>query len=293
MPSDKDVPTLKDGDVVKVMMGVHIDGYASVHAETLVVGAGEGKKVEGVKADALKAAWEASQVAMRSIKPSTKNFAITDIVQQISKDHACIPVEGMLSCTHEQNVTDGAKRVILNPAPEQRRDHPTESFEEGEVWGVDVLVVTGSDGKAKTEESRTTIYKRDPKVNYQLKMQTSRKVFSEVQKKAGAFPFTLRVLEDEKRARMGVQEAVQHALLRPYDVVHTAPGTFVTEFFFTLALLPAGPLLLSPVPVWYSPEKVNSDKVIADEELKGLLGKKLRDDKKKKKKGGDAPTTAQ
>jgi hypothetical protein len=40
-------------------------------------------------------------------------------------------------------------------------------------------------------------------------------------------------------------------------------------------------------------EKVNSDKVIADEELKGLLGKKLRDDKKKKKKGGDAPTTAQ
>jgi methionine aminopeptidase len=64
MPSDKDVPVLKDGDVVKVMMGVHIDGYASVHAETLVVGASEGKKVEGVKADALKAAWEASQVAV-------------------------------------------------------------------------------------------------------------------------------------------------------------------------------------------------------------------------------------
>jgi hypothetical protein len=41
-------------------------------------------------------------------------------------------------------------------------------------------------------------------------------------------------------------------------------------------------------------EKVKSDKVIADEELKGLLGKKLRDDKKKKKKkGGDAVTTAQ
>ena len=69
MPSDKDVPTLKDGDVVKVMMGVHIDGYASVHAETLVVGASEGKKVEGVKADALKAAWEASQVAVSRVMP--------------------------------------------------------------------------------------------------------------------------------------------------------------------------------------------------------------------------------
>jgi hypothetical protein len=110
-------------------------------------------------------------------------------------------------------------------------------------------------------------------VNYQLKMKTSRAVFSEIQKKAGAFPFTLRALDDEKRARMGVQEAAAHGgfpvdraltpgLLRPYDIVQTAPGTLVAEFFFTseshrktsltpVALLPAGPLLLSPTPVWY------------------------------------------
>jgi hypothetical protein len=50
-------------------------------------------------------------------------------------------------------------------------------------------------------------------------MKTSRAVFSEVQKKAGPFPFNVRVLEDEKRARMGLQEAVQHSLVKPYDVV--------------------------------------------------------------------------
>ncbi len=54
------------------------------------------------------------------------------------------------------------------------------------------------------------MYKRANDVNYQLKMKTSRAVFSEIQKKAGAFPFTLRALEDEKRARMGVAEAVTH-----------------------------------------------------------------------------------
>ena len=52
-------------------------------------------------------------------------------------------------------------------------------------------------------------------------MKTSRAVFSEVQKKAGPFPFNVRVLEDEKRARMGLQEAVQHSLVKPYDVVHS------------------------------------------------------------------------
>jgi methionine aminopeptidase len=83
-------------------------------------------------------------------------------------------------------------------------------------------------------------------------MKTSRTTFSEVQKKAGAFPFTLRVLDDEKRARMGVQEAVSHGLLKPYEVTQTAAGSLVAEFFFTIALLPAGPLVLSPAPVWYS-----------------------------------------
>lgn len=64
-------------------------------------------------------------------------------------------------------------------------------------------------------------------------MKTSRAVFSEIQKKAGPFPFTLRALDDEKRARMGVQEAVAHGLLRPYDITQTAAGTIVAEFFFT------------------------------------------------------------
>ena len=50
-------------------------------------------------------------------------------------------------------------------------------------------------------------------------MKTSRAVFSEVQKKAGAFPFNIRTFEDEKRARMGLQEAVQHGLVRPYDIM--------------------------------------------------------------------------
>ena len=51
-------------------------------------------------------------------------------------------------------------------------------------------------------------------------MKTSRLIFSEVQKKAGAFPFNIRILEDEKRARMGLQEACQHALVKPYEVMY-------------------------------------------------------------------------
>lgn len=238
LPSDKDVPVLKDGDVVKIMLGVQIDGYASIHAETVVVGADASSPVDGKKADVVKAAYDAAQLAMRLIKPAVKNFDITEAVQSFTADYGCKPVENMLSCQHEQNVTDGRKRIILNPDADSRSSHEKCVFEEGEVYGVDVLVVTGDDGKARPEESRTTIYKRSNDVTYQLKMKTSRTVFTEIQKKAGTFPFTLRTLDDEKRARMGVQEAVQHGLLRPYDVVFTKEGTQVAEFFFTRECTP-------------------------------------------------------
>ena len=134
-------------------------------------------------------------------------------------------------------------------------------------------------------------------------MKTSRAIFSEVQKKAGPFPFNVRVLEDEKRARMGLQEAVQHNLVKPYDVVcvfspvynlgrsmltrgcsYTPSNTFVAAFHFTIALLSGGPSLLTHPPVWYRPELVKTEKELEDEDFKELLTKKLRENKKQKKK---------
>ncbi|ORX34428.1 peptidase M24, structural domain-containing protein, partial [Kockovaella imperatae] len=280
LPSDPEIE-LKENDVVKVMLGVQLDGFAVTHAETLHLTSKA--PTSDSAADVIKAAYDAAQIAMRTIKAGAKNWDVTEVVEKVAKEYGCVGVEGMLSCQHEKNVTDGKKRILLNPTPELKREHETCTFEEGEVYGVDVLVVTGTDGKAKPDPSRTSIYKRANDINYQLKMKTSRAVFSEIQKKAGAFPFTLRSLEDEKRARMGVQEAVTHGLLRPYDIVQTAPGTLVAEFFFTIALLPAGPLLLSPTPAWYSADKVSSSKSLTDETLKPLLTQPLRASKKKAK----------
>lgn len=277
LPSDPEV-VLRENDVVKIMLGVQLDGFAVTHAETFHLSS----KSDGLAGDVIRSAYEAAQLAMRTIKVGARNWDVTEVVEKVAKDYGCSGVEGMLSCQHERNVTDGKKRILLNPTSELRREHETFSFEEGEVYGVDILIVTGTDGKAKPDPSRTSIYKRASEINYQLKMKTSRAVFSEIQKKAGAFPFTLRALDDEKRARMGVQEAVTHNLLKPYDIVQTAPGTLVAEFFFTIALLPAGPLLLSPTPAWYSADKVASSKSLRDESLKTLLTQPLRAPKKKK-----------
>jgi len=73
-------------------------------------------------------------------------------------------------------------------------------------------------------ESRTTIYKKTS-TNYQLKMKTSRAVFSEISSKFGPMAFNIRNLEDEKKAKMGVIECLNHSLLLPYDVFHEKEGS--------------------------------------------------------------------
>jgi len=278
--------TLAKDDVVKIHIGAHIDGYAAISAETIVVGANEQNPVTGRRADVLKAAWHAAEAAMRLVKVGNKNWAVTEAVAKVAAAWDCKPVEGMLSCQQSQNVIDGKKRVILNPSEVQKRDTETITFAEDEVYGIDILVSSGEDGKARVEDSRTTIYQKEGSVTYQLKLKNSRAVFSEMQKKAGAFPINIRVLEDEKRARLGLQEAVSHGLVKPYEVVYTPANTFVAAFHFTIALLPAGPLLITQPPTWYKPGVVKTEKELEDEELKSLLAKPLRENKKKKKADG-------
>ncbi|GMP70044.1 hypothetical protein CsSME_00029072 [Camellia sinensis var. sinensis] len=59
-------------------------------------------------------------------------------------------------------------------------------------------------------------------------MKTSRFIFSEISQKFPIMPFTARALE-EKRARLGLVECVNHDLLQPYHVLHKKP-TVVFSF---------------------------------------------------------------
>ncbi len=71
MNSDPDI-VLKDGDMVKIDMGAHIDGFIAVVAHTVVVGHEKGTKVTGRKADVMLAAHLAAEAALRLVKPGNE-----------------------------------------------------------------------------------------------------------------------------------------------------------------------------------------------------------------------------
>uniref|UniRef100_A0A096MIG1 Proliferation-associated 2G4, b n=1 Tax=Poecilia formosa TaxID=48698 RepID=A0A096MIG1_POEFO len=283
LKSDPDV-TLKDGDLVKIDLGVHVDGFISNVAHSFVVGATKDKPVTGRKADVIKAAHLCAEAALRLVKPGNQNTQVTEAWNKIAKSFKCSAVEGMLSHQLKQHLIDGEKTIIQNPTDQQnRKDHEKAEFEVHEVYAVDVLISTG-EGKAKDGGQRTTVYKRDPNKVYGLKMKTSRTFFSEMERRFDTMPFTLRAFEDEAKARLGVVECAKHELLQPFAVLYEKEGEFVAQFKFTVLLMANGPLRITSS--LFEPELYQSEHDVEDPELKVLLQSSAsrKAQKKKKKK---------
>lgn len=278
IPSETDY-ILKQGDLAKIDLGAHIDGFIAVVAHTVAVGGGE---VTGRAADVLLAAHLASEAALRLLRPGNENYAVTDAVQKISAEYACKPVEGMLSHQLKQFRIDGEKSIIQNPSEAQRKEHEKATFETYEVYAMDVLVSTG-EGVGREMDTRCTIYKKTDEI-YQLKLKASRMFYSEVRNKHGSMPFNLRSFDKETSARLGVVECVNHKLIEPFQVLYERPGELVAQFKFTALLLPSGTHRITGLP--FDKSQCKTERTIKDPELNALLNSSAKSNKKKKKKAG-------
>jgi len=279
MNSDPDI-TLKDGDMVKLDLGAHIDGFIAVVAHTVVIGSSKDNKIKGRAADAVMAAHLASEAALRLVKPGNETYTITDTVQKIAESYDCKPIEGMLSHQLEQNHIDGEKTIIQNPSEAQRKEHDKFDFELHEVYAVDVLISTG-EGQGKERDSKVTVFKKTEET-YMLKMKNSREFFSAVSKKHGPMPFTLRSFENETKAKMGVVECVTHKLIEPFQVLYEKEAEHVAQFKFTVLLMPNGPHKITGLPL--DLDLVESEKSIEDLDIQKLLKTSANPKTAKKKK---------
>lgn len=280
LKSDQEIK-LKQGDLIKIDMGGHIDGYIAVVAHSLIVGASKENPVTGPAADCMHAAYQAAQVALRLVVPGGENEPVTEAVQKVAESYKCKPVAGMLSHELKQFRIDGDKTIIQNPTEAQKKNHEKCEFQVNEVYAVDVIVSTG-EGKGRELDSKSTIYKKTDEV-YQLKMKASRAVISDVDKKFGVMPFTLRYFEDEVKAKMGLKECLNHKLIEPFPVLHEKEGEFVAQFKFTVLLMPTRSHKITGLPL--DTDSYKTEHKIEDESIIKLLqGSNPTTNKQKRKK---------
>lgn len=288
LESDANSEVLKEGDMVKLDVGCYVDGYIAVAAHTMMCGEqpSTDKPLSGPQADVLYAAHVACEVAQKLLRPGNTNSQVTKAIEKVAEDFDVRACSGVLSHRMKRFIIDGNKVILLREETDQKVEDF--SFELHEVYSIDVAMSTG-DGKPKEMQSRTTIFKRSVDKNYMLKMRSSRTLFNEVNAKFPALPFTLRALDDERQARMGVVECLKHELIHPYPVLFEKKGDHVAHFKFTVLILPSGPTRITGLKL-FEADTVNSDKMISDEinAIMSLSSKKKKKKSKKKAATDDA-----
>mmetsp|Transcript_18873 Transcript_18873/g.30927 ORF Transcript_18873/g.30927 Transcript_18873/m.30927 type:complete len:433 (-) Transcript_18873:284-1582(-) len=296
----EEVEPLKAGDIVKIDLGCHIDGYISVAAHTLIVPESPDSPPTSISdemGNVAVAAYNAMLVAAASIKAGATNTQVTDIVTKVASSYGVNSIFSVRMHQMKRFVIDGVKEVALRhptaddlEAGEEKLDECT--FEQAEVYAVDVAMSTG-DGKPRPGVLRTTVFKRNVEANYKLKMKNSRSLLAQVDKKFPTLPFTLAQFEDERGAKMGVTECIAHGLLTPYPVLHEAKDANVAHFKCTVLLLPSGTARVTGLDM---PEYFKTDKK-PEEDIQQMLDEiaaaaakkaKKKAAKKKKKKAASS-----
>jgi len=278
-PMKGESKTLKVGDVAKIDLACHIDGFIAAAAHTVIVG-GADDKVEDKRADVVMAAWNAAEAALRLVQVGNTNTSVTEAFSKISEDYKCKPLQGVLSHQLKKHVIDGNRVIIGAETPDEKVDE----FEFGanEVFCIDVVMSTG-EGKGKETEIRSTVFKRAVETSYILKTQKARQFISEVNKRFPALPFTLRAIEDEQVARVGVSEAKRHELLDEYPILQEKTGEVIAQFKFTVLLLPGGTKRITGLPLGSLEKQAASTLSVVNEDMKKLLSTSANPKKTKKK----------
>jgi methionine aminopeptidase len=241
---------IQAGEPIKIQLGAQIDGFGSIVCDTILAQPKEKAQdvVSGRPADLILATYYANELLLRLMIPPgvlasgtdeekakaaaakpPSQAKITSLLETVVKSFDCTLVESTTSWLFDRNEIESKKKIVLAPSEGSKGEG---SPEVGEVWGVEMGVSLGS-GKIKTLEQRPTLHRRTTQT-YGLKRPTSRKILSEVQKKFGTFPFSLRQLEDERDAKSGVVECVRGNVFRQYELVGDKDGAPVGRLLTTI-----------------------------------------------------------
>lgn len=246
IPSNQD--TLKEGDLLKVELGIQIDGFPAQIAFTTLVTNSQ-TKINDKRANVMKAAIEASREIGKVMKPGTMNTEIVKIMEKTAQKYGCnLPVcnengiiPGVNSFQISRYIIDGntdddcefVHRFILS-RHNANYDFTLQEMplEEDEVYAVDIVMCSGS-GKL-VQDKETNIFKRNYERRTELKLKASKNVLNSFKNTGGSYPIILNV--QDVQVKMGLKECVQKGLINAYPIVKEKDGEFTARIKFTIVV---------------------------------------------------------
>ena len=143
-PSKDDETEIQDGDVVKLDVGVSIDGYVADTAVTIALSEEDKKLVE--------ASEKALEEAIKLVKPGADVKDISAKIEEVIENYGFKPITNLTG--------HGLKQYIIHSEPRisNCKDDYSYILEEGEVIAIEPFVTRGRNYITEEDESRALIY---------------------------------------------------------------------------------------------------------------------------------------
>ena len=202
MPGDE--RTFARGDLVKVDLGVQIDGYIADTALTVDLG-DHGPLVEASRA--------ALDAAIATVRPGITNY----------KPVANLTGHGL--DRYDLHTRPSIPNVAMNGGA---------AIEEGMIFAIEPFATTGS-GRIG-EATRVEIYQQ---ISARPARLPSAKRVLEVARPRRGLPFSRRWVPGDK-VEIGLSSLVRAGVLHPFPVLHDVPGSFVSQAEHTLIVTDGG-----------------------------------------------------
>ncbi|RNE97944.1 proliferation-associated 2g4 [Trypanosoma rangeli] len=236
---EEEALVLRGGDVVKIHMGCHIDGYPVTAARTVLVPcdatATTSSEISGgataaraqmrqLTQEAINAV-EAARIALHGMihlmQPGMLNADITDFIHSVGNHFEVQGVEGVLSNRTKRWVPDGMECIITRRVTleDPHQDVADCNIGANQVWTLDVAFTDHSSYKVAPAEGKASIYRRT-EVEFQndARVRSVHASLQEITEKHQCFPFSLKHLDSPLKARMAV------AMLQKQNVIDSLPA---------------------------------------------------------------------
>jgi len=212
-PSKEDGTTLKEGDMVKVDIGLHVNGYISDNAFTVLVGKNSHPMIEAAK----KAVEEAKKVLRENVKIKE----ISDVIENTVSSSGFNVVRNLTGHFLDRYVVHG----ISIPNVKNEIDV---TIPKGQVVAIEVFVTNGSGWVKESSEIQIFQFKEDRGA----RSLEAKKILEMSKREFEGLPFAKRWLRNIPRAKidLALRDLVSRGCLIDYPVLKEESNGLVAQW---------------------------------------------------------------
>ena len=200
-PDINDTLTFKEGDLVKIDIGAHVDGYIGDTAFSVKLGEKSHPLIEASK--------DALERFIEEIRPGKTVGEMSKLIEEVVASHGFNPIRNLAGHSVERYVQHAGLSIPNGHIPSN------EEIKEDQALGMEVFTTDG-EGLVK-ESSPTLIYmflQSKP-----VRLNESRKILQLISDEYKTLPFARRWLKDvgsPVRLHLALKELVDRGVLREY-----------------------------------------------------------------------------